>query len=242
MRQPDASGRPLSLLLISLCHSQQSHDIIHKAANFIRSVSDSLLYSCPNMDDVASFITNIPVDAYGTCLCIASKKVITDIQETYQSSTSAIDDDGEDELNIPVTTNNEDAVSRTTGCWNNQYKWNGDDIPTTLTPKDIADHQNVDNGIVCVNSFQVYSHCLVCTNMMPPQKYAFLAEFNTRIVAAMDFVNDKNKKRPKPARLLCSTASDTLICTLLQKIRSEFSRLRRQFTCFKPYLHLNVRV
>ena len=142
------------------------------------------------MDDVAPFITNITADAYGTCLCIASKKVITDMQQTNQSSTSAIDDDGDDEL---VTTNIEDAASMTKGCWNNQYKWNGDDIPTTSTPKDIADHQNVDNGddngIVCVNCFQVYSDCLVCTNLVPPQKYAFLAEFNPRIVVAMDFVN-----------------------------------------------------
>ena len=188
------------------------------------------------MDDVASFITNITADAYGTCLCIASKKVITDMQQTNQSSTSAIDDDGDDELNIPVTTNNEDAASMTKGCWNNQYKWNGDDIPTTSTPKDIADHQNVDNGddngIVCVNSFQGLLRLSSVFELGAAPKVRVFSRVQpadcgcdglcerihgSRTSRERDIVHDQNEKRPKPARLVCSTASEPLICTLLQK-------------------------
>lgn len=178
----------------------KNNDINHKAANFIGTVSDSILYYCPNMDDIASFITNIPADAYGTCLCDASKNVIATLHEKQQSARQTKGNDSEDDnrLLIPVTTvgNSDDESTRTTRCWNNQYKWNGDDIPNTSTPEDISgadgdtsDKADSAGGEVCVNCFQAYSDCPVCTDMMSPQKYPFLAEFNTRLLKAMDFVN-----------------------------------------------------
>ncbi|GFR76003.1 hypothetical protein ElyMa_005789900 [Elysia marginata] len=204
------------------------NDINHKVANFIGSVSDSLLYFCPNMDEVTSFIGNIPADPYGTCQCNTSQKVIADMQETstkygLRRHDDYNCDDDEHDLIIPITkegastttttTNVTTGTTTTTGRWNNHYKWTADDIPITLTPEDLQaqkeDKEEDSEAVVSVNCFGVYSNCPICTDMMSPQKYPFLSELNKRVMSAMEYMNVHTAVEQVGNEMSCTTNTKT---------------------------------
>jgi len=158
-------------------------------ADFVNQMLHSVVYDCPEIDNISNFITNIIENGGGKqCPCNTAHNNLVSIQ-TQPCTTGAGDDEDDYEPFVPdsVLSAAKDKVR-----WNNDYKWSDTEATDECVDEKSAGDDDDEAGkprTLAVDCLRVYLNCDVCTSMMDVNQYAGILNLDTRVQAGFQSKN-----------------------------------------------------